>query len=184
MPRTVNASTSTALESDQIRLCHLVQLDFDTTLRITDNFFPVVSGGETFIPAGHLLTIGEVQETQELRIGSLKISLSSVNQAYVSIFLNMDYLNRRVRIWNAILDESGAIIGDAIATFDGEVTGYGITENKSSSIISVACSSHWADFERKTGRFTNNNSQQYYFPNDTGFRFAAESIRDIKWGRA
>lgn len=184
MPRTISAATITALASDEIRLCHLVQIDFDSVVQITDNFFRVVSGGETFLPAGHLLNIQEVQETQELRVGSLKISLSSVDQAYVSIFLNMNYLNRRVRIWNGILDSSGQIIGDAIPTFDGEVTGYAITEGSGSSTISVSCASHWADFERKAGRLTNNNSQQYYFPSDTGFQFAAETIRDIKWGRA
>ena len=184
MPRTINAATISALQSDEIRMCHLVQIDFDNVVRMTDNFYLVQSDGETFLPAGHLLSIGEVQETEELRVGSLKISLSSVDQAFVSIFLNIDYLNRRVRIWKAILDASGQIVGDAIPTFDGEVTGYGITENKSSSTISVSCASHWADFERKAGRLTNNNSQQYFFPNDTGFRFAAESVKDIKWGKA
>lgn len=184
MPRTVNAATITALESDSIRMCHLVQVDFDTVIRITDNFHKVTSGGETFLPAGHLLSIGAIQETQELRIGSLQITLSAVDQAYVSIFLNSDYLNRRVRIWKAVLDSSGAIVGDAISTFDGEVTGYSIAEDRETAAITVSCSSHWADFERKAGRFTNQNSQQYYFPNDTGFRFAAESIKDIKWGKA
>jgi len=184
MPRTINPSTISALQSDEIRLCHLVQIDFDSITRITDNFHPVQYDGQTFLPAGHLLSIQDVQETEELRVGSLKISLSSVDQAFVSVFLNIDYLNRRVRIWNALLNQAGQIIGDPIATFDGDITGYGITENRSSSTISVSCASHWADFERKAGRFTNNNSQQYFFPNDTGFRFAAESVKDIKWGKA
>lgn len=184
MPRTINASTITALASDSIRMCHLVQIDFDSVIRITDNFQRVVKIADEFIPAGHLLAIGATQETQELRIGSIQISLSAVDKAYVSIFLNSDYLNRRVRIFKAVLDASGAIIGDAILTFDGEITGYNISESTDSSTISVSCSSHWADFERKAGRLTNNNSQQYFFPNDTGFRFAAESIKDIKWGRA
>jgi hypothetical protein len=52
------------------------------------------------------------------------------------------------------------------------------------SIIDLACASHWADFERKAGRLTNINSQQYFFPADTGFRYAANSIKDIKWGKA
>jgi len=184
MPRTINASTISALQSDQIRMCHLVQIDFNTVLRITDNFHAVASDGEIFLPAGHLLNIDEVQETEELRVGSLRISLSSVDQAFVSTFLRKDYLNRRVRIWNAVLGNSGAIIGEAIPTFDGEITGYAITESRNSSTISVSCASHWADFERKAGRLTNNNSQQYFFPNDTGFRFAAESVKDIKWGKA
>lgn len=184
MPRTVNASTITALASDSIRMCHLVQVDFDTVVRITDNFHKVTKGSDVFLPAGHLLGIGQTQETQELRIGSLQITLSAVDQAYVSIFLTSDYLNRRVRIWKAVLSSSGAIVGDAIPTFDGEITGFSIAEDRETSAITVSCSSHWADFERKAGRFTNNNSQQYFFPSDTGFRFAAKSIKDIQWGKA
>lgn len=165
-------------------MCHLVQVDFDTVIRITDNFHAVTKGADSFLAVGHLLGIGQTQETQELRIGSLQISLSAVDQAYVSIFLSSDYLNRRVRIWKAVLDSSGAIVGDAIPTFDGEITGFSIAEDQQSSTITVSCSSHWADFERKAGRLTNNNSQQYFFPTDTGFRFAANSIKDIKWGKA
>mgnify|MGYP000016846897 CR=1 FL=1 len=184
MPRTINASTISALQSDEIRICHLVQIDFDEILRLTDNFHPLQFNGVTFLAAGHLIRIDDVQETEELRVGTLKIRLSSVDQAYLSIFLNMNYLNRRVRIWNAFLNPSGGIIGDPVATFDGEVTGYAVTEDSDSSTISLACASHWADFERKAGRLTNNNSQQYFFPNDTGFRFAADSVKDIKWGKA
>jgi hypothetical protein len=184
MPRGINPATIAALQSDQIRMCHLVKIDFDNVVRMTDNFHRVSYDGETFLPAGHLLSIQEVQETEELRVGSLKVSLSAVDQAFVSVFLDINYLNRRIKIWNAVLDEAGQIIGDPIPTFDGDITGYAITDNKREAIISVTCASHWADFERKAGRFTNNNSQQYFFPDDTGFQYAADSTKDIKWGRA
>ena len=184
MTRSINASTITALQSDAIRLCHLVQIDFATTQRITDNFHAVVSGGNTFLPVGHLLSIGQPQETQDLRVGSVQIRLSGVEQSYVSIFLNQEYINRRVRLWKAVLDTAGEVIGDAIITFDGQITGYSIQDSEDASVITLNCASHWADFERKAGRLTNTNSQQYFFPADTGFRYAANSIKDIKWGKA
>lgn len=183
MPRTVNASTITALAQDEIRMCHLVQIDFTSVVRITDSFYDIDSGGNTFSASGHFLEIGQPRETEELRVGSLVITLSAVDKAYISVFLAEEYINRRVRIWKAILSASNQIIGDAIPVFDGEIVGYGIGEDAESSTISVSCASHWADFERKAGRMTNNNSQQYFFPTDTGFRFAAESIKDIKWGK-
>lgn len=183
MPRTINASTITALGQDEIKMCHLVQIDFPSVIRITDSFYDIVSGGDTFTASGHFLDIGQPRETEELRVGSVGISLSAVDKAYVSIFLAEEYLNRRVRIWKAVLDSANQVIGDAISVFDGEITGYAISEDASSAIISVSCASHWADFERKAGRLTNNNSQQFYFSTDTGFRFAAESIKDIKWGK-
>jgi hypothetical protein len=44
------------------------------------------------------------------------------------VFLNQTYINRRVRIWKAVLDSAGDIVGDAIITFDGQVTGYGLQD--------------------------------------------------------
>jgi len=117
-------------------------------------------------------------------VGSVQIRLSGVEQSYVSIFLNQEYINRRVRLWKAVLDTAGEVIGDAIITFDGQITGYSIQDSGDSSVITLNCASHWADFERKAGRLTNTNSQQYFFPADTGFRYAANSIKDIKWGKA
>ena len=184
MTRPINAATISALQSDAIRLCHLVQLDFATTVRLTDNYHEVTSDEGLFTPAGHLLDIGQPQETQELRVGSISITLSGVEQSYISFFLGQDYVNRRARIWKAVLSESGAIVGEPILTFDGQITGYSIQDKEDSSTIEMNCASHWADFERKAGRLTNTNSQQYFFPLDTGFRFAANSMKDIKWGRA
>lgn len=184
MPRTINASTITALESDKVRLAHLVSIGFDSPLYLTDYFHAITYDGNEYDPASHLLSLDDVQETQDLRVGTITINISGVDQSYISIFLSQQYINREVEIWLAILGADGTITGDPIKTFDGQISGYSLQESKNSCVINMKVASHWADFERKTGRFTNNNSQQYYFPNDTGMRFAAESIKDIKWGKA
>ena len=38
--------------------------------------------------------------------------------------------------------------------------------------------------EKKSGRQTNNNSQQRFFSTDVGMDFASQTVLDIKWGRA
>lgn len=184
MPRTVNASTITALQSDAVRFCHLIEVNFDTVLHLTDNNFDITYDGDTYDAASHLLTIDQTQETQDLRVGSLNIDISGVDQSYLSIFLNQEYINRQVKMWIAILDASGSIIGDPIKTFDGQIVGYSLQESRETCAINMKVASHWADFERTTGRLSNNTSQQQYFSGDTGFRFAAKISRDVKWGRA
>lgn len=184
MARTINASTLTALQADSVRLAHLVRLGFTSELFITDYGHQITYDSNNYLAASHFLSLDSSQETQDLRVGSMSIMLSAVDQSYVSIFLNQEYVNRRARIWLAVLNASGQIIGDPIKTFDGEITGYQLSNSKDSAVVNIQIASHWADFERKNGRFTNPNSQQYYFPSDTGMRFAAESIKDIKWGKA
>lgn len=184
MPRDVDSATLALLENETFSMCHLVSIDFTSSIFITDASYPVNYAGETYQPASHLLSIGSPSESQELRVGSISIGLSGVNQQYVSIFLNQNHVNRRVQIFLAILDTAGNVVGDAIKTYDGQIESFSLTEGNGTSAITMRVASHWADFERKTGRMTNQNSQQYYFPNDTGMQFAAESIKDIKWGRA
>lgn len=184
MARTINSATLTALQADSVRLAHLVRIGFDTELFVTDYAHNLTYDSDEYLAAGHFLSLSDTQESNDLRVGSMSLTLSAVDQAYVSIFLNQNYVNRRIRIWLAILNDNAAIIGDPIKTFDGEVTGYSLQNSSSTAVINMTAASHWADFERKNGRFTNNNSQQYYFPNDTGMEFAAESIKDIKWGKA
>jgi len=184
MTRTVNATTLTALQSDEVRLAHLLELDFDTTIPLTDAPFDITFGNWTYQALGHFLSLTTVKESQSLRVGSMTINISGVEQSYVSLFLNQQYVNRRVIVYLAILNGQGVIQGDPIKTFDGEVTGYSLQDSAETCTINMNVASHWSDFERINGRRTNQNSQQYHFPNDTGMRFAAESVRDIRWGKA
>ena len=184
MTRTINATTQTALEQDELRLAHLVRIGFSTELFLTDNFFPITFESNEYIAAGHLLSISSTRETNQLRVGTVNITLSAVDQAFLSIFLTQQYMNRQVRIFLAILTSAGAISGDPIKTFDGEIIGYDLQNSKDSAVVNMKLASHWSDFERKAGRFTNNNSQQYFFSTDTGMRFAANTVKDIQWGKA
>lgn len=184
MPRTIDSATQAALESNAFRMAHLLQINLSSIVRLTDYAYPINYGGQTYSTSGHLLTIESTTESSELRVGSFRLGLSGVSQEYVSILLNDDYVAKEVELSLALIDTSGNVIGDAIKTFDGLIESYSMQDNQTSSTITLQVSSHWADFERKTGRLTNQTSQQYYFPEDTGFRFAAESIKDIKWGKA
>lgn len=184
MSRTINASTITALASDSLRIATLVQFDFDTVIRITDWNRDVSAMSQTWDSSAHLLGISESVETSELRISSLSIQLSGVEQTYISLFLNNDYHDIRARVWKAVLDSSEAVIGAPILIFDGRISDFGIDDNDDSSIVEIVASSHWANFDAINGRRTNHNSQQLYFSGDLGFEFASDTIQDIKWGRA
>jgi hypothetical protein len=50
-------------------------------------------------------------------------------------------------------------------------------------VIELDIASHWSDFEKRSGRKTNSNSQGLHFTGDKGFDFAANIVKDLKWGR-
>lgn len=184
MTRLINAATIAALNSDNLNMASLVELDFTTPIKMTNWARNVSANGTSYLTSSDLLSIDEVSETSDLQVNSLNITFSGVSQTFVSLFLSNNYIDVRARIWKAVLTNTDTVIGDAILTFDGRITSYNIDESDSKSTVEVEIASHWKDFQLTKGRKTNHNTQQLFFPGDEGFRFAAKSTKDIKWGKS
>ena len=184
MARSINASTLTALQSDSFRYCHLLQINFSTIVYLTDYTHDITYNAVTYEAGGHLLNVANPQETRDLRVGSINITFSGVSQEYISIFLSQDFINRPVTLSKAVIGDDGQVVGAPIIIFNGLMSQFQIDDGDDDSPVTLQVASHWADFQRKAGRFTNNNSQQFYFSGDKGMEFAANSTKDIKWGRA
>ena len=65
-----------------------------------------------------------------------------------------------------------------------KIESFEIQESEKNFMVELSIVSHWADFEKKNGRKTNNTSQQRFFSTDVGMDFASQTVQDIKWGRA
>lgn len=183
MPRGLNSTTKAELAQDDIRLASFIYVDIGSGIYLTDYAHDLVLGATTYTSSDHLVSIGAPKESRDLRVNSVTMTLSGVDQTYISMFLTNDYVNRQVKFSRGLISETGQLIGNAILVFDGRMTRFEIRESSRTSEISVEVASHWADFEKKSGRLTNTNSQQRFFPGDKGFVFAANTIRDIRWGR-
>lgn len=183
MTRQIDAATIAALNSDNLNMATLVQLDFATAIKVTNWARNVSALSTTFLSSSDLLEIDEVSETSDLQVNSLNITFSGVSQTFVALFLSNNYIDIRARVWKAVLDNSDSVIGAAILTFDGRITDYNIADSGSTSTVEVEVASHWKDFQLTKGRKTNHNTQQLFFPGDEGFRFAAKSTKEIKWGK-
>lgn len=74
---------------------------------------------------------------------------------------------------------------DPANIFSGRIDSFKVSENPRSgtSTLEWKASSHFADFDRVNGRFTNNESQQIHFPGDRFFEFAYRDPTQITWGR-
>ena len=183
MTRLINSATLAALETDSFNIATLVQIDFSSAIRITDWARSVTALSNTWNSSGNFIGVGDITESQELRVNDLTLTLSGVDQTYVAIFLSNNYIDVPIEVYRAILDDADAVVGAPILIFDGILTGYAIEDTEEGSKVTVQMASHWKDFEKENGRRTNHNSQQLYFAGDDGFEFAPKSIKDLKWGR-
>lgn len=183
MPRNVNATMLAALETDGFRMAHLIYLGVGSGIYLTDYASDISYNSQTWQATGYLLEVGNPSESRDLRVNQLGIQFSGVGQAYQSIFLSNDWMNRTGTVYKLVMNANGTIAGTPLVVFDGQITNWQFQESGGSSKVTVSLTSHWADFQKKQGRLTNNNSQQFYFSGDVGFEYAAHTVRDIKWGR-
>lgn len=184
MSRGIASATQTALASDGFRLATLIELDFTTPVRVTDYGSNVTAFSNTFSTTSSIIEIGAASETGSLSVNSMALTLSGVDQTYISLFLNNDYIDVRTTIWRAVMADNGTVVGDPFVYFDGRIVSYAIEDSGKTATIEIELSSHWKDFEKVNNRKTNSNSQALYFTGDKGFDFASKQINEIKWGRA
>lgn len=155
------------------------------TVYMTDGYKDISYGGNTYLKAGHFLNFSDIEESYEVMISNVTISLSGVDQSNIANFLNNDYIDQPVKIWLAFLDDSQSLISDPLLIFEGRIDMPVVNEDPAGGtcIVAVQASNAWVDFQRRTGRRANHEEQQIYFPGDMGFEFASEVVHEIFWGR-
>lgn len=187
MPRGLTSAVKTELSTGIIESILLVEIGLATPIYLTNASFDITSSvsgtSRTYLANGHFRGITGVQETNAPTKNSLSLSLSAVDQTYVSLALNENIINDNVYIYQGYLDSNLSVIADPFLLFYGTIDEFKISDNTSTATLVLVLSSHWGNFSKTSGRTTTNNSQQRFFPNDFGMNFSALTVRDIKWGR-
>lgn len=187
MARGLSSSVKTELATGVIDPVLLVEIEFGTPVYLTNAPFDITSSvsgsSRTYLTNGHLKNISGVNETNKPTKNSLQLTLSGVDQTYVSIALSENIINQEVYIYRGFLDTNNALISDPFLLFFGTIDEYRISDNTERANLVLNLTSHWGNFQKTSGRVTTDNSQQRFFSGDKGMEFAALSVRDIKWGR-
>ena len=188
MTRSLTTAVKNELATNDIRPVHLITIGFGTPVNITDCSFSItssVSGSSvTYNASDFILGLSNFTEETDITKTSLTLTLSGADQTFISTCLNENIVNDSVTIYRGFLDSSNAVIADPFLLYDGQIDTYSISESTNESTVNLAIVSHWADFEKTSGRKTNNTSQQRFFSTDVGMDFSSQTVQDIKWGRA
>jgi len=188
MARTLTTAVKNELLTGQIRPVHLLTIGFGTPVNITDNAFDLtssVSGSSvTYSSSAFLVGASSFEEQTDITKTTLSVSLSGVDTSFISVVLGENIVNDSVTIYRGLLNSSNALIADPILLYQGNIDTFEISETETESNVKLMVVSHWADFEKKSGRKTNNASQQRFFSTDVGMDFSSETVLDLKWGRS
>ena len=187
MARGLTTAVKNELATQNINPILLVKLNFNTPVYLTNCSFNLVSSisgsSETYQANGHLRGITNVSESNKPTKNTLALSLSGVDQTYISIALNENIINKDVEIYRGFLDNTNSIIADPFLLFYGTIDDFKISDSTKTAGIVLTITSHWGQVEKQNGRTTSSNSQQRFFSSDKGMEYAAITVQDLKWGR-
>ena len=187
MTRGLTTAVKNELATNNIKPVHLITIGFATPVNLTDNAFDLtssVSGSSvTYSSSSFLMSIPTFSEETDLTKSSLSITLSGADQTFISTCLNENVVNDSVTVFRGLLDSSEALIADPFLLYKGQIDTFSISETETESLVNLSVVSHWSDFNKVSGRKTNNSSQQRFFSTDVGFDFSSQTVLDLKWGR-
>ena len=188
MSRSLTTAVKNALATNDIRPIHLITIGFDTPVNLTDCSFSLtssVSGSSvTYSASDFILGISDFSEQTDVSKSSINLSLSGADQTFISTVLNEPIINDEVIVYRGFLTNGNILTADPFLLYKGNIENFSINESAKESLVNLTIVSHWADFEKKNGRKTNNTSQQRFFSTDVGMDFASQTVLDIKWGRS
>jgi len=185
MSRSLSTNNVNAAASEVVRPILLVEIQFDVTPVYLWNGVGNLSwNSQTWIGAGQIMQISEVQETYELRASGFNLSLTGLQIDRLDDAINESYQNRKVLVYQGFLDDSGDLVDDPYILISGRMDVMTISENGDTSTIDVAVENRLIDFERPRRRTYTDQDQKLDYPNDKGFEYVA-AIQDISldWGK-
>lgn len=178
------------LESDKFMFAELIEFALNTDIYLTTASYDITtatatSGGtQTYLAQGSFLNYSGVRHSDELRVNNVSLILSGSTATFVNMVLQDQYLHRTVKIYKCWINlTTRAIIDQPVLIYSGTMTGGEVNDTQSECQVTMTTSNEFYDFERITGRRSNDNSQQRYFPGDRGMLYSTAAIADIKWGR-
>lgn len=161
-----------------------VELEFDSgTLRFWNGYSPVTIEGNSFLGAGSLLSISEIEETSEIKAAGAAVILSGISTDIISIALTESYQNRTATIYTGTVTADLTITGYAV--FKGLMDTMQIAENGSTARIELNLENRLITLERpRILRYTS-EEQKTLFPGDLGLEFIDDiQDRTIEWGKS
>ena len=184
MSRGLHSTLKTELATNHLDQVHLIQFTIGSTIYYrTTAYFDLVFDGNTYTAGADLLNIPSINESSTVATSTVNFSIEGASQTFISLFFNNDHIHRPVKIIRGYLTDAGALVANPYTIFLGYISGYAINETTTTSKISINVANHWANFEMKRGRRTNDNSQQQIFDGDKFFEFSNAMMIDIEWGK-
>jgi hypothetical protein len=180
MARSIPSGLLTALTAPSVEPFYAVEMLFDTApVRFWTGVGERVIEGNTYIGAGGLLGIGDLEEIGDLSAKSATISISGISTDVLSLALVEPYQRRVCRVLFGVVGST-----DVIEMFSGKMNTMSIEDAPDSAVVTLTIESRLIELQRAKPRRYNHESHIARYPGDTFFSLVADlQDRQVVWGR-
>ena len=140
----------------------------------------------TYLAQGDFLGFSTVTEEFDVKLGKTSFTLSGANLTMVNNFLNKDFEGSPVQITRVFLNYDDLTPLGSMVVFDGYIYNVSIAKSQVTCQITVDCATLWADFDRRAGRMTDNNSNWRFLRDTSDRSFDKTAIignKEFLWGK-
>jgi hypothetical protein len=183
MSRGLTTGQTNAIAQPHVAVVPLLEMIFDSgTLRLALNSFDIVSGGNTYVATGPVLSVQKVSESAS-SIEGVQFTMSGLDPAIIALATQEPYQGRIARLLKAYVDPStNQVIGNPLAFFPGRMRSMSISETNSKAAVTLTVEHFDAEFDRPWPLRFSNTDQQRLFPGDRGCEYAEQMTeKSLVW---
>jgi len=186
--------------TNNIRIADFVRINTGSAIyRFTtapSNITVPAVDASAFDAVGTLMRVGDVQRDIKSTANETSVTLTGIDTSVLGYVLGQTVKGSYIQMWHGFFDTSGALItsggtGGLYQFFSGYITSFSIQENwmeearEYVGTVSISASSTQLILQNRTaGRYTNNDSWQFFNPTDESMnRVAFVSTINYQFGK-
>ena len=183
MVKTLSTNNSNVLDDDVLRPIYFLKFDFPSgNVYLNSSDRNITWGGNSYIGAGSIGSVSDIEETSELQAQGVKLTLTGIPSTYVSIALTSEYQGSATTQYLGFFNDNYGLVDDPFVIFVGKVDTMAISLSDTAT-IEVDIENRLIDWERpRISRFTNEEQQNLY-SGDKGLEFVdSVAEKELFWG--
>ena len=178
--RTISTAMRNALDAAHVASALFIQCDFASGTQFYTTAGASVSwNGSTWLGTGGLIAIDPIRETAGVEAVGLRLTLSGVPPAMVSLALAEHVQGRAITIWAAAMDLLSQPVGSPVQVYAGRMDTMTIEESGETATVSLTVESEMAALMRSSVRRYTDADQQKQFPGDLIFNYVPQMTEKV-----
>lgn len=184
--RSMSAGMVTEVTASQLAPVLLANLNFSTPVYLWSGYGSIYYNSVTYLGIGTFGSISPIEETTDLSARGIRMKLSGVPTANISLALTEDYQGRECSILFAAMSPTdGTLVASPLTIFSGRMDVMQITDDGQTAEIMMTSESRLMDFKRPREIRYTDEEQQNLFAGDVGLEFVTDiQEKTIYWGNA